>query len=136
MFNILESGSLVSYSIEDVIKFFKEVILKIQKQDMNDQAFKCFKSLFLIVNLKSNKMYHVEKGSNFRRNFQNRLHNQWNNNNHTPQFDYSFLVPPQELIGLNDLWEMVYVMHSDKVAKQASDFLVQIYSGMNMDLAS
>lgn len=99
---------------------------------MSQEAFNCFKEMFLIVN---QKLDWIQKGDAIQNkgmghsDNNDRVTDDGSNDNpfQDSDFQYRCKMLPQKLEGINSLWQFIIGAQDDEVAEQAMIFLVQLY---------
>jgi len=139
-----ESKSGFPMSSEDLLKFFQEKINNAQNyENMTIEGFNCVKNLFLIINEKLEKISKI-KTSNVTA-YQS-SHNGYGVSYHSysynyeetkavpSDFEYQVNVLPEELEGIQSMWNFIFDAQTEEVTEKAIDFLNRLYLYVKAEL--
>ena len=141
---IAESKSGFPMSIDDLRKFFTEMMSTNPNQEsqrMTKEGFKCFKNVFLVINEKLTKISKVNVNASSTSSYTSiyggypYMSNRQNDEKKKERnFGYKINVFPNELEGINSIWDFILVAEEGKVADKAIDFLNKLYLHVSNEL--
>ncbi|EAS02785.2 ubiquitin carboxy-terminal hydrolase (macronuclear) [Tetrahymena thermophila SB210] len=130
-----EKGGLV----HEVAQFFKQQLLLNTEfvEHLSLEGFLCYKVMFISLNLQKNYLQQQQiPKNNYTTNVYGAIcsmsggpmnNNQSSNEDQNNEFEYLVLTEPQNLEGMDLLWEIVYKNGQESVIENCIDFLVKLH---------
>lgn len=141
-----ESKSGFPMKSQDLLKFFQEKINNAQSYEtMTIEGFNCVKNLFLIINEKLGKISKVKANSvtthpssynGYGVSYHSYSYNYEETKAAPPDFEYVVNVLPEELEGVQSIWNFILTAKNEEVVEKAVDFLNKLYLYVNEELES
>ena len=140
-----ESKSGFPMSSEDLLKFYQEKINNSQNyESMTIEGFNCVKNLFLIINEKLEKISKVKTSNvvayqsshnGYGVSYHSYSYNHEETKANPPcDFEYQVNVLPEELEGIQSMWNFIFVAQNEDVVEKAIDFLNRLYLYVKTEL--
>jgi ubiquitin carboxyl-terminal hydrolase 34 len=123
----------------DVFEFFRQKVGNPSNDyhGLTSEGFKVFKSYFLLVNVSLQKLLQFPKhyfysSSSGAYSTYPSTGNNYSTENQPKEFEYSIIVPPYELEGMECLRKLLFEVQADKVLDQAFEFFIMLYDCSNI----
>lgn len=141
--------------MQDLVDFFKtKMVTKDDYQVMTSEGFECFKSIFLLANEKLGGLSKVSSSSSGHSNSYGPSYGPvygpvymplegYGSSNYgydddkgsqEKDFEYKVNISPEELEGIQSVWDLSLNSKSEEVAEKAREFVNELYLHLNNDL--